>query len=99
NQIKKNEKTKLIVVVKADAYGHGIINISKIAQEKGANILAVNSLCEAVTLRKNGISIPILILGFTDPNDTNKLIKHQLIQSIHSVDMARKMSNIAQKYK
>lgn len=58
---------KIIGVVKADAYGHGAIEISKILQHYGAYALATASLEEALNLREAGISLPILVLGYVDP--------------------------------
>ena len=52
---------KFLAVVKADAYGHGAIEISKIMEEVSADYLAVSSLDEARELRSAGISLPILI--------------------------------------
>jgi alanine racemase len=49
--------------VKANAYGHGLCSIAKIAEESGVHYLAVSNLNEGITLRQNGISIPILVLG------------------------------------
>lgn len=49
--------------VKANAYGHGLCSISKIAEEEGVDYLAVSNLNEGITLRQSGITIPILVLG------------------------------------
>jgi len=58
---------KVIGVVKADAYGHGAIEISKVLERYGAYALATASLEEALNLREAGISLPILVLGYVDP--------------------------------
>jgi len=58
---------KIIGVVKADAYGHGAIEISKVLERYGAYALATASLEEALNLREAGISLPILVLGYVDP--------------------------------
>lgn len=60
-------KRKIICVVKADAYGHGSIEVSRILQDEGAFGLAVASMEEALALRENGIKMPILTLGYVDP--------------------------------
>ena len=54
---------KFLGVVKADAYGHGAVEVSRLLQELGADYLAVACLDEAIWLRKDGISLPILVLG------------------------------------
>ena len=56
-------QTKLMAVVKADAYGHGAIAVAQTALEYGASALAVATLAEGIQLRKAGITVPILILG------------------------------------
>jgi alanine racemase len=60
-------ETRLLAVVKSNAYGHGIVGASKAFVEGGADWLGVFSFDEAMLLRKNGINIPILVLGPTDP--------------------------------
>lgn len=56
--------TKLAAVVKANAYGHGLVDCSRVFLEAGASWLAVNSLDEAVVLRAAGIKAPVYIMGF-----------------------------------
>ena len=56
-------RTKLMAVVKADAYGHGAITVAQTVLEYGASSLAVATLSEGIQLRKAGIAAPILILG------------------------------------
>src|SRR4051812_31428344 len=58
------QETNIIAVVKANAYGHGIVPITKKALESGANALAVATLEEAMILRRASITDPILVLGF-----------------------------------
>ncbi|MGC8757264.1 MAG: alanine racemase [Caldisericaceae bacterium] len=58
---------RIIAVVKADAYGHGACEVSKILEKSGAYALAVASMEEALILRENAINIPILVLGYVDP--------------------------------
>ena len=55
--------TKLMAVVKADAYGHGAITVARTALANGADSLAIATLAEGVELRRGGITAPILILG------------------------------------
>ena len=61
---------KYLGVVKADAYGHGAIQISRKLQSLGCDYLAVSSLDEARELRRGGIVMPVLILGHTPPEMT-----------------------------
>ncbi|MBM7106818.1 Alanine racemase [Brevibacillus laterosporus] len=59
------EKTQIMAVVKADAYGHGSVEVAREALAAGATALAVAFLDEGIVLRKAGITCPILILGYT----------------------------------
>ncbi|MDR6225725.1 alanine racemase [Desmospora profundinema] len=59
------KKTKIMAVVKANAYGHGSVGVARHALKAGASALAVAILEEAIVLRKAGITAPILVLGFT----------------------------------
>ena len=60
-------KVKIMCVVKADGYGHGAVPMAKLYESLGADWFAVSNLEEALELRLNGISKPILILGYV-PN-------------------------------
>ena len=55
-------------MVKANAYGHGAIEVSRCLESLGAEYLAVTCLDEAMELRLAGISLPILILGYVEPS-------------------------------
>lgn len=89
---------KVIGVVKSNAYGHGILEISNYLIAKGVKILAVNSLEEGIYLRENGICVDILILGYTSPCHTGLLVRFKLIQSVFSYDMAIQIAEYAKKY-
>ena len=69
-------------VVKADAYGHGAVQVSRKLEALGADYLAVSSLDEARELRHGGIQAPILVLGHTPPEMTGELIRHRLTQTV-----------------
>lgn len=73
---------KFLGVVKADAYGHGSIQVSKLLQDFGADYLAVSSADEALELRVNGIDMPILILGHTPKEQVGRLIEYHITQAI-----------------
>ena len=61
--LRRRTGTRFVGVVKADAYGHGSVQVSQVLEELGADYLAVSSLDEAMELRAGGITMPILILG------------------------------------
>ncbi|OON85911.1 alanine racemase [Oribacterium sp. C9] len=73
---------KFLGVVKADAYGHGAVQVSRHLQELGADYLAVSSIDEAMELRINGITMPILILGHTPKEQVDRLICFNITQAV-----------------
>ena len=73
---------KFLGVVKADAYGHGAVQVSRHLQDLGADYLAVSSIDEAMELRFNGITMPILILGHTPREQVDRLICFNITQAV-----------------
>ena len=73
---------KFLGVVKADAYGHGSVQVSRLLEKLGADYLAVSSIDEAIELRHNGITMPILILGHTPKEEVGELIKNNITQAV-----------------
>lgn len=88
---------KVIAVVKADGYGHGALEISKVLLENGASMLAVAAYGEAMKLRENGISCPIIILGYTPLTASEGLIKNDLEQTVYDYTYAEELSKTAEK--
>ena len=86
---------RFLGVVKADAYGHGALPVSRLLQEAGADYLAVSCLDEALELRRGGITMPILILGHTPPEYTGLLIEQNLTQTVSALAKAREYSAAA----
>ena len=78
------ENVKFLGVVKADAYGHGSVQVSRLLQESGADYLAVSSIDEAVELRHNGITMPVLILGHTPKEEVSELIKNNITNNFNA---------------
>ncbi|MBU3142545.1 alanine racemase [Clostridium sp. CF012] len=85
----------IIAVVKADAYGHGAIDVAPVLLQNGANRLAVAVISEAVELRRSGIECPIMILGFTPPNLIDNLLKYNIEQAVYSYEFAKELSKMA----
>ena len=75
-------EVKFLGVVKADAYGHGAVQVSRTLQALGADYLAVSSIDEAAELRCNGITMPILILGHTPREQVGRLIDLHITQAV-----------------
>lgn len=88
---------KFLGVVKADAYGHGSVQVSEKLQELGADYLAVSSIDEAMELRSNGITMPILILGHTPKEQVERLILYNIMQAVTCVAKAEEYSKEAVK--
>ena len=88
---------RFVGVVKANAYGHGVIPVAKKLEELGAEYLAVACLDEAVELREAGIMAPILMLGPTPTVFAEDLLRYDLTQSVQDLDSAIALSAAAVK--
>ncbi len=82
---------KTMAVVKADAYGHGSVEVAKMLENR-ADYLAVADIAEAVELREGGIKTPILILSYTSPYQYQELINLDLTATVYSLADAQKIS-------
>ena len=91
--------TEIMAVVKANAYGHGAISISKFLNSIGITNFAVATLQEGIELRKSGITGNILILGYTDISEIEYVIKYNLIQTIIDFPYAQKINSLKLKNK
>jgi alanine racemase len=82
---------RLMAVVKADAYGHGAVPVSRAALEAGADVLAVVTAGEGVELRRAGIDVPILV--FTDllPDELALARENGLQVTAHSIPSAKRI--------
>ena len=87
--------TRYLGVVKADAYGHGAVQVSRKLESLGCDYLAVSSLDEARELRHGGIQTPILILGHTPPEMVPELIRFQITQAVSALAKAEAYSAAA----
>lgn len=95
NEAKRVSKgAKILAVVKADGYGHGAVEIAKELHEE-ADYFGVALIDEALQLRRNGVTKPILILGYTSPTQYETLIEADITQSIFSREAARQLSDTA----
>jgi len=97
-EIRRVAKSEIIIaVVKADAYGHGAVDVAPVLIENGANVLAVAVQSEAIELRRSGIECPIMILGFTPPDQIDNLLKYNIEQTVDSYKFAKELSKMALK--
>lgn len=77
--------SRLMAVVKANAYGHGLLEMAWAAAEQGADWLGVALAEEAFALREGGLELPILVLGYSSPEDYPELIRLGIRPSIFSL--------------
>ena len=88
---------KIMQVVKADAYGHGAIEISNAALLNGASALGVANADEGVQLRVSGITAPVLILSPATGSEIDQIIKYNLTPSVSDLEFAREFQKKAHK--
>ncbi len=84
-----SKKVKIMAVVKAGAYGHGAVEISRQAIKSGAYALGVALVEEGAELRRAGITAPIYVLGESAPESVEEAVKYDLIPGINSYKSAR----------
>ncbi|MBQ7960430.1 MAG: alanine racemase [Clostridia bacterium] len=90
-----SENTKLMGVIKADAYGHGAVEVAAELLRNGADQLAVAFADEAVELRRHGFDVPILILGNSTEGDIEVLLEYDIMPAVSDYDFAEKLSKAA----
>ncbi len=88
----------LMPAVKANAYGHGAVLISKALQEQGIQSFCVASAAEGIKLRQEGITGEILVLSYTHPEQFEDLITYHLIQTVVDGNYARELQNDGRKF-
>lgn len=95
-EIKRVAKDKeIIAVVKADAYGHGALDVVPVLLKNGADRLAVAVITEAIELREAGINVPILILGYTPISFADDIINYDIEQTVFDLNYAKELSKAA----
>jgi len=87
----------LLAVVKADAYGHGFMDISRELEALGVTAFGVAFLAEGIQLRKSGIDRPILLLGGIYPGQEKKCVGFNISTAVFSLDQARVLDDVARK--
>jgi alanine racemase len=97
HQIKSNlsEGTKILAVVKADAYGHGAVPVAETLAAGGAEMLGVVLVSEGVELRRAGITTGILVLGGITVEQVDSVVENDLVQVVFSAEIASAISQRA----
>lgn len=88
------QNVQLMAVVKANAYGHGDIEVARAALEAGADLLAVAFLDEAISLRNKGIKAPILVLGAVPSEYVKVAVRYNVIMTAYSIDWLREVVKV-----
>lgn len=86
---------RFMAVVKANAYGHGVLPVARRALESGAQALGVARLDEAVSIRDAGFDVPLLIFGHTPPEAAARLLEYRLTPTIFELSTAAALSAAA----
>ncbi|MGB5848570.1 MAG: alanine racemase [Ignavibacteriaceae bacterium] len=103
NAIKENYKKvkkhvgncKIMPILKANAYGHGLLRIAQLFEELNADYLGVAVVEEGILLREKGINIPILVLGGVWGNQVPLFLKHNLTITASSIDKLNQIDDLA----
>ncbi len=87
--------SKICCIIKADAYGHGSVRVAKLYEEIGADFLAVSNIEEAITVRKAGVKLPLLVLGYTHPSCALMLAQNRISQCVYSYEYGKALAKEA----
>ena len=95
---KLKKETRMIEVIKTNAYGHGAIRIAQMTEkDEGLWGFAVATVNEAMELRDAGIEKPILILGFVFPEDYDTIIRYEIRPTVFKYSMALELNDAAKR--
>lgn len=87
---------KVCCVIKANAYGHGAIDLARLYERIGADFLAVSNIEEALQIRQNSVHLPILILGYTPAKCAALLAANNISQCVYSKDYGQALAKAAE---
>lgn len=90
-------QTRIMAVVKADAYGHGALPCAREAVECGADYLGAGVIEEGIEFRQSGLDTPILILGSIFPDEAEDLVRHDLATIVCTLPLAQALAKEAKK--
>jgi alanine racemase len=89
------EQVAIMLVVKADAYGHGAVALSHCALRNGVSALGVGTSAEALELRRSGVCAPILVLGTIVDEEATACLVHDIEVALHSADRCQMLEDLA----
>src|SRR4030043_1996799 len=95
-----NPGIRIMGIVKSEAYGHGLLRVSKLLEENGVHSLGVAHIHEARQLRDNGIRLPIVVLcGITSRADSQEVVDRSLTPVVYDLSSAERLSQEASRQK
>lgn len=89
--------TGIMPVVKSDGYGHGMVEVARVAVKSGATALAVFDVKEAVTLRKAGFDVPILLISGILPEDVEAVVAHGITVGVPDVKILNELEVVCKR--
>ena len=87
----------ILSVVKADAYGHGMVEVAKILEQEGCRFFAVSNVLEAIELRESGNKRRIVLFETTLPELARDLVKYDLTPAVCTIELARELDRLAKR--
>ncbi|NLN78920.1 MAG: alanine racemase [Armatimonadetes bacterium] len=97
-QAKVGRNVAIMPAVKANAYGHGVVEVSKACVEAGASVLGVATPEEGIQLREAGFDQPILILGCSTNDAVGEIVSYDLMSTVCDIGFARALSHAAESH-
>ncbi|MBN2264764.1 MAG: alanine racemase [Candidatus Aminicenantes bacterium] len=88
-------RRKLVAVVKANAYGHGMLEVAGIAVAEGAGWLGVNSVDEGAALRRAGVRVPIIVLGYAPLGSLEEAVGRDLRLTVYNRETIARLGKLA----
>ena len=92
-------KRKFLAVVKANAYGHGLIEVSKIDVRNGVDWLGVNSVEEGAALREAGVEVPVLVIGYVPFLGLEEAVARDLRLTVYNRETVRRLAALAVRFR
>ena len=89
-----DEGVDIMAVVKANAYGHGVERVSKVLVDGGVNYLGVATIDEALTIRRSGLNVPILVLGSVLVEEAKAAIENNITLTLCNPALLNTLSNL-----
>ena len=94
-----DKRTKILCVVKADAYGHGMLKVAKLLNREGADFFGVADINEGICLREHGIKKPVLLFESQLPSLAKEIIRYDLTAMVSNLDLATALNREAKRLK